>query len=1151
MKGHLFSSLLSCIFLTAAASGDTLVPAGTLNEMTSPADAVGDVSIEGGGRLKLSFTSASLLSNNIANNGMIGDYSQDTTTLSGTICGAGDFYKAGTGTTVLSGSNTYTGWTWVNAGTLRTAACNVLPSQSWVYLAPGASFDLNNSQQSVGSISGSGGAVTLGTAPLPSDVGLVRLGRGKLALGANSGFGGVTATVSSIEVNGSTITSGGSLSLGCAAVFSGALTISGATLNGAGSLAKTDSGTLTWSANNAYNIVSVSNGTLALSGNQTTAAGSIDVVGTIGVTSGIIGSGIFTQSGSGTVFLTGTNSYTGATTLSGGVLSLNNASNSTYGGALTIISGGSTGTTLINPTNTALTLASTGLLVAGTNTIYPLTVAGVGTTAFSGTLGIIGGNNVTLSNNIGGTGSLVLGAPSGTVTLGMLTLNGINTYTGATILNAGMLNLAGGSLANNTLTVNGGGLVLSGTNFSGNTYNLSGSGGALTNLTGSPITISSGSLVLASGQTASWINNAGVVTFTGSSGVIGTTTLSGSTFALTVGTASTPPGGETASPILSREGNPLPPVSSSNAILITGNDNANRTFAGNISGNGSIIKTGTGYWNLTGNNTYTGLTTVADGLLSVNGSVAGDVYVWGGILGGSGVIGGSVLNQSVVSPGNSPGTLTVAGDYAQSSAGYLLIQLASPTVFDRLIVGGQASLDGGVAVQFYHGFLPKKGESFVFLTAAGGIDGKFSQLVFPSGTLLYFGLEYQPNSVILDVLQGSFAKDVPNLTPNERAVGAALDKVVNSKQVSGLVDKLDSLSLASVPGALDQIAPTELLTMFDASIASASVQADNLERRMEEIRDGSTGFSGDGLHLTNSHGEQSAGGSAKQAIGKDGKELAPAPLSDRWGFFINGSGEFVDVESNDIAHGTDFTTGGISTGADYRLGNHAAAGVTAGYSNTSASGRGNGPVQTNSGKLGLYGTVFDRGCGFFLNGALGGGLNNYDTQRETLGGTARGETEGTDFNTMLGTGYTYHHGGWSAGPVTSLRYSWVGIDGFTERGSLTPLRFGDQSESSLKSTAGLQASYVIPVGKMTFTPQVRAQWQHEYLDDARSIGASFLPGGAFSVQGPEVGRDGVLIDAGLTVQLNARIAVYGFYTGDLWRKNYSANSVNGGVQIRY
>jgi len=374
--------------------------------------------------------------------------------------------------------------------------------------------------------------------------------------------------------------------------------------------------------------------------------------------------------------------------------------------------------------------------------------------------------------------------------------------------------------------------------------------------------------------------------------------------------------------------------------------------------------------------------------------------------------------------------------------------------------------------------------------------------------------------------------------------------VLNDPKVSGLVDELDSLSVASVPNALDKIAPTDLLSMFDASINSANVQADNLERRMEEIRGGSTGCSTSGLHLTDSHGTVGCGAvDSKQPIGKDGKELAPAPLSDRWGFFVNGSGEFVDEQSTALARGTDFTTGGISTGADYRLGDHAAAGVTAGYSNTSTNGRGEGFVKNDSGKLGLYGTIFDRG--FFLNSALGGGVNSYDTKRETVGGDARGDADGTDFNALLGTGYTYRKGGLSTGPIASLRYSWVGLDGFTEKGSLAPLRFDDQSEDSLKSTVGMQTSYAFTAGKVTITPEVRAQWQHEYLDASRSIGASFLPGGSFSVYGPKIGQDSLLLDAGVTVQLTARVGVYSFYTGDLGRQNYSSHSVNGGVQMSF
>ena len=176
MKGTHIRALFSCaIFAAAAAHGDTLVPADTLSEWTSPASAVGVVNIESGGRLKLSFTGDNVLSNSITNNGGVGDFSRDTPSLSGVICGTGEFYKAGTGVTTLSASNTYTGVTYLDAGTLKAGVSNAISQQSAVFVNSAATLDLNNSQQFVGSVSGSG-SVILGNASLSAEAGLVKLG---------------------------------------------------------------------------------------------------------------------------------------------------------------------------------------------------------------------------------------------------------------------------------------------------------------------------------------------------------------------------------------------------------------------------------------------------------------------------------------------------------------------------------------------------------------------------------------------------------------------------------------------------------------------------------------------------------------------------------------------------------------------------------------------------------------------------------------------------------------------------------------------------------------------------------------------------------------------------------------------------------------
>ena len=134
-------------------------------------------------------------------------------------------------------------------------------------------------------------------------------------------------------------------------------------------------------------------------------------------------------------------------------------------------------------------------------------------------------------------------------------------------------------------------------------------------------TISSGTLVLGN-QYA--VQNS-TLTMTGSSTLVFSSSVSGNAFTLGgLAAVANGPGYD-----IALQNDALNPI----AVTVGGNG-ASTTYAGVLSGAGSLTKTGTGTLTLTGNNTYTGLTTLAGGVLNA-GAADGSGY---GALGNSGTI---------------------------------------------------------------------------------------------------------------------------------------------------------------------------------------------------------------------------------------------------------------------------------------------------------------------------------------------------------------------------------------------------------------------------------------------------------------------------------------------------------------------------------
>jgi outer membrane autotransporter protein len=510
------------------------------------------------------------------------------------------------------------------------------------------------------------------------------------------------------------------------------------------------------------------------------------------------------------------------------------------------------------------------------------------------------------------------------------------------------------------------------------------------------------------------------------------------------------------------------------------------------------------------------------------------------------------VNSGIVRPGDSPGTLTVNGNYAQTAAGTLRIEVASVTEHGLLAVGGHASLAGTLQLIGLGGFTLHVGDQLTFLTANGGVSGNFGtvQNEISTGTVAQAQIVTLPNSVLLEGTQGSFVPAACN--PNSAAVAQALDSAVGNPRASALIAFLNEQAFNNLCGDFTLIAPEALASIFDAGVSFANVQTANLKRRLEDVRAGDNGFNSSGFSLNGGTSNFSTG--LAGVTGPEGKSgpsvMAPTP-ENRWGIWVTGLGEFANVSSTNEAAGFDIQTGGVTFGVDYRVCSIFAVGLTAGYANMNADLPNGGSLDVNSGQFGLYATLF--GKGFYADAAITGGPSGYDSRRTALLGSANGNTGGGNFNVLAAVGYDWTKGGLSVGPTANFQYTYVGISGFTESGSIAPLNIDSQNVESERTAIGMKASYEWKVGHVIIKPEISAAWQHEFGDQSYSIVSSFAngAGNSFTVSSPPIGRDSLLIGAGTAVLLNDRLSIYAYYDGELLRTNYQSNDVSAGVRLTF
>jgi autotransporter-associated beta strand protein len=178
------------------------------------------------------------------------------------------------------------------------------------------------------------------------------------------------------------------------------------------------------------------------------------------------------------------------------------------------------------------------------------------------------------------------------------------------------------------------------------------------------------------------------------------------------------------------------------STLTVGNDNTSTLFAGVISGSNALVKVGGGTLMLSGANTYSGSTFVGGGTLRLSGGanrlpaggtvtvaagatldLNGQAQALAGIAGGGAVVGGSLTVSGTVAPGGvgTVGTLTLSSTPALS--GTLLIDTRTSGDCDLLSVA--ANLDVSALALQITDQAQMSGISYVIATCAGDLTGSF------------------------------------------------------------------------------------------------------------------------------------------------------------------------------------------------------------------------------------------------------------------------------------------------------------------------------------------------------------------------------------------------------------------------------------------
>ncbi|WP_411882996.1 autotransporter domain-containing protein [Polaromonas sp. YR568] len=540
----------------------------------------------------------------------------------------------------------------------------------------------------------------------------------------------------------------------------------------------------------------------------------------------------------------------------------------------------------------------------------------------------------------------------------------------------------------------------------------------------------------------------------------------------------------------------------------------NGTFAGAISGAGPVLKSGAGNVTFSGTNNYSGNTVVNGGTLSVNGRLANSTVQ---VMNG-GTLGGtgSVRNANI----QAGGTLAPGNSIGTLTVnGNLTFQAGSTYSVEVNPAGGNDRTNAT-------GTLTINGGAVSVLAGAGtySLATRYTILNAAGGRTGVFG----GASTNLAFLTPSLTYDANNvfltLARNGVPYNALPGTTPNQQSASGALQNASGGAagdMATVLGAVNSLSVAQALAAFDA-ISGANLVA--LRRAGPSF---AAAFGGQLQSRVgrNSQSTVCGGDDVSRGAALGGRLQA---AGEGCGFWLRAYGGRQNTDSDGNAMASRLDSTGISAGYDAEVSSDLMVGgaVTAGTSRVGFDAYDQG--RSRSGALAMYAGYTDGA--WRVNGLVSLAFHSNHMDRGiAFGPIAR--IASSDFNGSTASAYgevsyDIEMPGWTLQPMAALSLSRNRTDGFTEQGAgALNLVVSAQNVRSAKSLLGLKAGF--EVGGLRVEP--RLVWMHEFGNYNAPMTAQLQGAGApypFQVSGVALNANTLVAGVGVSGRIHDTLDLF-------------------------